>query len=308
MGNLVRRRRQMILRKRFGQAWGDLFLANSVWPKGEFRVEGNGNLYISKLGLSIPLACDAGLALIQVEHHWDAFLKAGLRFFVEGKGLFVQAGKAKAKIDRLGDLAILHEVFVEGIYQFESVGPLVILDIGANIGLASLFFADRYQCPVYAYELVPSTAELARANFALNPHLTDLQLEAAGVGAGDRELELVFDPENSAGNSMFASSGSTPEKVLIREAGAVIRDVADKYPDRRIVVKLDAEGAEYGIARLWASSGMLAKIGVLMIEWHESSEGSVDELRDILRQGGFEWFERNHTEAPVGMIYAYRRD
>lgn len=307
MGNLVRRRRQMILRKRFGQAWGDLFLANSVWPKGEFRVEGNGNLLATKLGLSIPLACDAGLALVQVEHHWDSFLNSGLRFFTEGSGLYVQAGKAKAKIDRLGDLAILHEVFVEGIYQFEAAGPLVILDIGANIGMASLFFADRYECPVYSYELVPSTAELARANFDLNPQFGDLHLEAAGVGVEDRELELVFDPENSAGNSMFVSSGSSREKVRIRDAAAVVHEVMTKHSDRRVVIKLDAEGAEYGIARLWASSGLLSKIGLLMIEWHESSEGSVDELRTILRQGGFEWFERNHTEAPVGMIYAYRR-
>lgn len=307
MGNLVRRRRQVILRKRFGSAWGDLFLANSVWPKGEFRVEGNGNLLATKLGLSIPFSCAAGLALIQVEHHWDSFLKSGLRFFTEGNGLFVQAGKAKAKIDRLGDLAILHEVFVEGIYQFEAAGPLVILDIGANIGLASLFFADRYAFPVYSYELVPSTAELARANFGLNPQFDDLHLEAAGVGAEDRELELVFDPENSAGNSMFVSSGSSREKVKIRDAAAVVQEVITKHPGHRIVIKLDAEGAEYGIARLWASSGLLSKIGVLMIEWHESSEGSVDELRTLLRQSGFEWFERNHTEAPVGMIYAYRR-
>lgn len=307
MGNLVRRRRQIILRKRFGQAWGDLFLVHSVWPKGEFRVEGDGNLHATKLGLSIPLDCGAGLALVQVEHHWDAFLKSGLRFIVEGKGLFVQAGKAKAKIDRLGDLAILHEVFVEGIYQFESAGPLVILDIGANIGLASLFFADRYHCPVYAYELVPSTALLARANFDLNPQFKDLHLEAAGVGAEDRELELVFDPENSAGNSIYVSSGSSREKVRIRDAGDVIREVLTKHPDHRVVIKLDAEGAEYGIARLWASSGLLSKIGVLMIEWHESSEGTVDELKAILRQGGFEWSERNHTEAPVGMIYAFRR-
>lgn len=307
MGNLVRQRRQIVLRKRFGQAWGDLFLANSVWPKGEFRVEGNGNLLAAKLGLSIPLDCEAGLALIQVEHHWDAFLKSGQRFFVEGGGLYVQAGKAKAKIDRLGDLAILHEVFVEGIYRFEAAGPMVILDIGANIGLASLFFADRYQCPVYAYELVPSTAELALVNFGLNPQFGDLHLEAFGVGAEDREMELVFDPENSAGNSMFAASGSSRERVRIRSAEAVIREVVEEYPDRRIVVKLDAEGAEYGIARLWDSSGLLGKIGVLMIEWHESSEGTVDELRAILRQGRFEWFERNHTEAPVGMIYAYRR-
>lgn len=297
----------MILRQRFGQAWGDLFLANSVWPKGEFRVEANGNLLASKLGLSIPLDCAAGLALIQVEHHWDAFLKSGLRFFVEGKGLFVQAGKARMKIDRLGDLAILHEVFVEGIYQFEAAGPLVILDIGANIGLASLFFADRYQCPVYAYELVPSTALIARANFDLNPQFSELALEAVGVGAEDREMELVFDRENSAGNSMFVSSGSSREKVRIRSAEAVIREVVENHPDGRVVVKLDAEGAEYGIARLWESSGLLGNIGVLMIEWHESSEGTVDELRAILRKGGFEWFERNHAEAPVGMIYAYRR-
>lgn len=297
----------MILRKRFGQAWGDLFLAHSVWPKGEFRVEASGNLVAAKLGLSIPISCAAGLALIQVEHHWDSFLKSGLRFFSEGNGLYVQTGKAKTKIDRLGDLAILHEVFVEGIYQFEAAGPLVILDIGANIGLASLFFADRYQCPVYAYELVPSTATLAKANFDLNPQFSDLHLEAVGIGAEDREIELTFDPENSAGNSIFTATGNTREKVRIRDAGAVIQEVAAKYPGHRIVVKLDAEGAEYGIARLWGNSGLLSKIGVLMIEWHESSEGSVDELRTILRQGGFEWFERTHTEAPVGMIYAYRR-
>src|SRR3954462_7568786 len=63
-----------------------------------------------------------------------------------------------------------HDIFVEGAleYRAASVSPR-ILDCGANVGLASLFFKRRHPAArITAYEADPSLFAIAKANLTAN--------------------------------------------------------------------------------------------------------------------------------------------
>jgi hypothetical protein len=98
--------------------------------------------------------------------------------------------------------------------------------------------------------------------------------------------------------------GGSMEKVSVRDAAAVVAGIDAK--GRKLVVKIDAEGAEYEIMRRLAEKDQLGRIDVLFIEWHEREGCDPAELRTILADAGFRWFERQHGEVRVGMITAFR--
>lgn len=87
------------------------------------------------------------------------------------------------------DLAILDEVVLDGGYDFPmDPAPAIILDIGANIGLASLWFKRRYpQARIVAVEPDPESFALLRRNTAAVPGIACIQ---AAVCATDGFIGL----------------------------------------------------------------------------------------------------------------------
>src|SRR4051794_22115217 len=65
-----------------------------------------------------------------------------------------------------GDLQSIREVWIDEVYRLPfDVTPEVLVDLGANIGLTSLWLARRYGCrTVIAVEPSPDNARLARLN------------------------------------------------------------------------------------------------------------------------------------------------
>jgi FkbM family methyltransferase len=89
--------------------------------------------------------------------------------------------------------ATLHEIFVDRLYLQEGVSILpgdIVLDVGANIGLFTLF-AAKQGAQVYAYEPVPPTFEVLQYNTRLH-HLESVA-HTRKIGISDRvEERLMF--------------------------------------------------------------------------------------------------------------------
>jgi FkbM family methyltransferase len=130
------------------------------------------------------------------------------------------------------------QIFGQRLYNFRTPNAApVILDCGAHIGLASLFFKERFPAArITAFEADAALAETCRANFA-------------SFGASDIEViaAAVWTHENGVS---FAQSSD--------DAGHVAENQADtvKVPSIRLkaylngpvdLLKLDVEGAEFAL-------------------------------------------------------------
>lgn len=162
-----------------------------------------------------------------------------------------------AYVDALTLHAQYVEIFVQLGYDFRcpSESPL-ILDCGCNIGLATIWFKQRYpRSRVVAFEADPTVAEVLRSNVA-RLNLTDVEVVAAAVW--DRD-----------GTAPFASEGADCGRIDGAGAARVpaVR-LADRITGPVDLLKLDVEGAEYDVIRDLCRTGKVRYIDRLICELH----------------------------------------
>ena len=125
--------------------------------------------------------------------------------------------------------------------------PFVFIDIGANVGLFSLFVAARSKrdATILAIEPEAGNFERMRFNLAANP---GLPIRPIRVALGDRVGELAVErhPRDRGGTRT-----RSPDAAPAEAARVACRPLRDVLADERIVridaLKIDVEGAEYSI-------------------------------------------------------------
>ncbi len=298
--------------RRFGWRWATRLANLDIWPLPDAQVDSNGLLRLEGVDQPLDLTSMASEVLLRTHlASGELGKRMGATFKFNGSELNVQVNGVLATARNVADLLLFHEIFVEQPYQFHLPGRLLILDLGCNIGLASLYLAKMQDAIVHAYELVPSTAEIAAENFALNPHLSvRIALFSSGISSSSGEFEIETDAAVRTSNSLDPPTNLTAtkrmEKVKVLDVDKVMKRALHGQDDRQIVVKMDIEGAEYETMQRLADCGHLEKVSVLIIEWHEREGRDPESIRRHLADAGFVWFERLHVGAPVGMINAFR--
>jgi FkbM family methyltransferase len=142
----------------------------------------------------------------------------------------------------------------------------VVLDIGANIGIASLYFAKSFpNAVVHAFEPEPGNCDVLEANARQLPRI---QVHRFALGADDGELAL-FDSDDSANLGGFSihGAGTNPARsktVPVRHAGRALAELGIRKVD---VLKIDTEGAEWEILTAM-DRALLGGVRVIMGELH----------------------------------------
>jgi FkbM family methyltransferase len=156
-----------------------------------------------------------------------------------------------------------HDIFVRESMKFDArtTAPR-ILDCGANVGLASLYFKRQYPAArITAFEADPELAAVCARNLAANG-AADVAVEAAAVW---REAGTVrFQREGAdSGAIEGTSAGLRAEAVSVPS----IR-LRDRLAAERIdLLKLDIEGAELGV--LGDCAPALANVNAIVMDLHE---------------------------------------
>jgi methyltransferase, FkbM family len=191
-------------------------------------------------------------------------------------------------------------------YGFASATPHIALDIGQNIGVASLYFAKNSSIThVYGFEPFPATFLQGQVNFANNPKLKDkITSFNFGLGQGNKEINAHYNKDlpGSMSTTHDRFSDGELQKVVIRDASEVLRPIFEKH-NEKVVCKIDCEGAEKEILPSLESSGLLKNIDVLIMEWHFEAP---DFLIDILIRSGFTVFFDHVVRNELGFIRAVR--
>lgn len=229
-------------------------------------------------------------------------------------------------IDKLtrGTCYVINEIFNKLSYKFIINESCIVLDIGGNIGLASLFFAsDTNVKKNYSFEpYTPSYNEAIR-NFSNNKHfLGKINIKNYGLSDKDESLYLSYNALSKGCQSTVIDRNKNKDNLpkegfVLKTASDVIKKIINKHSNQKIVVKIDTEGSEYKILRNLSKENLLKNIDILLIEWHYilGLEEHSQILIDILLNSGFnifangEPFEQDFTKLNkdiAGMLYCVK--
>jgi FkbM family methyltransferase len=143
----------------------------------------------------------------------------------------------------------------------------VVLDIGANIGAAAVFFAST--CPsaqIFAFEPAKAAYELLERNAKLSSRIAPYNF---GMYAADREVPLY----KGAVDSVTGSVGESVENRTESET-VILRDIRNWMDENAItavdILKIDTEGCELPILKRIAD--LLPATKIIHLEYHSESD------------------------------------
>jgi FkbM family methyltransferase len=166
---------------------------------------------------------------------------------------------------RKADIFTLAEVFRERQYMVRSRVPArpLIIDAGANIGLATVWFLGQYPgARVHCFEPEPSNAALLERTVG---SIEGVVVHQAAVGRDEGETLLHLSPYSAMHSLKESSPESRTVPVHVYELARYLRDHDIRAID---VLKLDVEGSELDV--LEGLGDRLADVSVIVGEFHET--------------------------------------
>ncbi len=204
-------------------------------------------------------------------------------------------------------IPIVSEVFRKRVYSppgFEISPDDVVLDIGAHIGIFTLFAARQTRAGVYSYEASPTNFECLSANVAANA-FDHVHPNHAAVADRTGTLALYLQPGTGANRLCDVAAEAAVAKVEVPAIS--LGDILESNGLARVdLVKMDCEGAE-GLILPSTSAEHLTRIRRLMLEFHDHlSPLRHEELVRLLQSAGFQTRLDWNGKRRCGYIYARR--
>ncbi len=193
-----------------------------------------------------------------------------------------------AHFDRPALRHLYRELFARQYYYFQSVSdsPL-ILDCGANIGMASLYFKWLYpNARIEAFEPDPTTFSMLNTNVARN-RLSSVVTHNCALWDDNGNIDFFVDA--NPGSLMMTADQSRLNGKAIRVPCRKLSDFIQQPID---FLKLDVEGAESRVLSDLVSSGKVELVRQMVIEYHHhigSQRSSLADFLSKLEQSGFEY-------------------
>ena len=185
---------------------------------------------------------------------------------------------------RLGttDVAAFEHVFINDEYGFSLArAPTLIIDAGANIGMASVYFARRYpDAKIIAIEPDLGNFNILKQNAQMFPSIVPVQ---GALWNADGSVQVYDGGHGSWGMRVKDDNGNSTGFVRSMKVGTLLREYGI---DKIDLLKIDVEGAEYEIfedAHAW-----IDRVNAICIELH-----------DRFRPGCADVFEAATADFPV---------
>jgi FkbM family methyltransferase len=182
---------------------------------------------------------------------------------------------------------LFEEIFVNHAYAFDTaVGQPLVIDAGANIGLATLFFKRQHpNARVIAFEPNPSTFELLERNVGDLPGVT---LVNAALAEGRGTLQLHQQAAGDIGASRFEDY-----RLIWHDKGTLTTVEVPTVPlseylhESVAFLKVDIEGSE-GVA-LGEARGHLDQVAQIRMEYHQFPGQRLQDMLTLLDEAGFDY-------------------
>lgn len=180
------------------------------------------------------------------------------------------------------------EIFNQKIYntQLDTETPIII-DAGAHIGLATLFFKNKYpNAKIVSIEPNPISFELLQMNLTEN-QFEDVEIINKALDSKRRIQALYIDPTDDRWDSSASfipggwKGGYNTRKIEV-ETITLSSVIANQEID---LLKLDIEGAEQRV--LLETQEHLKRVKNIVIEFHPVKTQNIRKIIKLLRAKGF---------------------
>ena len=182
---------------------------------------------------------------------------------------------------RQQDIYVIGEIVHDKAYRIQSPLPPrpVIVDAGANIGVAALWLASRYSAArLHCFEPESRSFGLLQHNLR---QLPNARCERAALGAEKGEISLFVSATGSV-HSVFAIGSRAGVEIVpcVRLGDYLERNKIERVD----LLKVDVEGSELAVLR--GLGEHIERVGVIVGECHERLVDQVA-FYAFLRQRGF---------------------
>lgn len=181
---------------------------------------------------------------------------------------------------KTSDVEAFHQIFVDGELEFDlNMSPSRIIDAGANVGLAALYFSSRFpEAKILALEIESANFELLKRNTAFYPNITCLK---KALWSGPANLSIANPTAESWSFQVSRSTKGNEQGVL----AVGVKDLAEMFEGRRIdLLKIDIEGAEKEVFQ-HGMDQWIDQVDTIAVELHDRFQPGchkalVDSLKD----------------------------
>ena len=162
------------------------------------------------------------------------------------------------------DFATFEEVILKEDYNLTiNFNPSTIIDGGANIGLTSVFFANKYpNADIVAVEPEEGNFEMLKKN---TTNYGRISLIRSGIWSHSAILSVI---DEGKGNNSFTVAEILSPKVDSINAISIYDIMQERSWDTIDILKLDIEGAEKNVFEKKFEQ-WLPRVKILIIEFHD---------------------------------------
>lgn len=217
-------------------------------------------------------------------------------------GIVIQ-GNADSQI-----LPITDEIFFDEVYLHNRLvinpGDIVV-DIGGNVGIFSVFASQKGAQSLYTYEPFPENVKLIKYNLKNNKyHHAKVFQQAVSDKVSKAKLYLGH---HNAGHLLFNRNNVGVLKKFISVPTTTLSEIVKQNKLPRIdFLKIDCEGSEGAIVKSTPAS-IWKKVKQVSMEYHDNvSILNHTQIEEHLQRFGFKTMCTGDPKSEFGYIYGWR--
>mgnify|MGYP002620241390 CR=1 FL=1 len=172
------------------------------------------------------------------------------------------------------DINVLYQIFLEKEHKLDiQIQPKLIIDAGANIGLSTIYFAEKYpSSKIIAIEPEDSNYAMLELN---TKDYSNIEIKKAAVwNINDVQLAINDRGEGKWGFTVEHMSENHHSSVMTVTVDALLKHSEFEEID---ILKLDVEGAEKEIFSKHYET-WLNKVNIIIIELHDRIKNGCTEV------------------------------
>lgn len=187
----------------------------------------------------------------------------------------------------------------------------VLWDIGANVGLYSIYAAKKRKCKIWAFEPSVFNLELLARNIYLNDLSNSICIIPVALSdrLGSSQMRMTTTEWGGALSTFgqeFGWDGEAIRSVFdFQTIGLTMKDAVERMdipiPD---YIKMDVDGLEHYILK--GGADVLRNVNGILIEVNEDFHEQAEQCQRLLSEAGLMLKEKRHSEIIKGSIAGFQ--